>query len=78
MQMTTVIALSDTAILEVFQVYACFEAGTGSKLNLSKCGGLWLGPWRFRTNPPVDIQWSSCKLKVLGVFISYDEMGEVN
>ena len=75
---TTVIALSDTAILEVFRVYARFEAGTGSKLNLGKCEGLWLGPWRFRTNPPVDIQWSSSKLKILGVFISYDKMGEVN
>ena len=75
---TTVIALSDTAILEVFRVYARFEAGTGSKLNLGKCEGLWLGPWRFRTNPPVDIQWSSSKLKILGVFISYDEMGEIN
>ena len=78
MQMKTVIALSDTAILEVFRLYARFEAGTGSKLNLSKCKGLWLGPWRFRTNPPVDIQCSSSKLKVIGVFISYDEMGEVN
>ena len=75
---TTVIALSDTAILEVFRVYARFEAGTGSKLNLGNCEGLWLGPWRFRTNPPVDIQWSSSKLKILGVFISYDEMGEIN
>ena len=75
---TTVIALSDTAILEVFRVYARFEAGTGSKLNLSKCEGLWSGPWRFRTNPPVDIRWSSSRVKILGVFISYDEMGEVN
>ena len=78
MQMTTVVALSDTAILEVFRVYARFEAGTVSKLNLRKCEGLWLGPWRFRTNPPVDIQWSPSKLKVLGIFNSYDEMGEVN
>ena len=75
---TTVIALSDTAILEVFRVYARFEAGTGSKLNLGKCEGLWLGPCRFRTNPPVDIQWSPSKLKILNVFISYDEMGETN
>ena len=75
---TTVIALSDSAILEVFRVYALFEAGTGSKLNLSKCGGLWLGPWRFRTNPPVDIQWSSDKLKVLGILIGYGDMGEAN
>ena len=29
---TTVIALSDCVILEVFQVYARFEAATGSRL----------------------------------------------
>ena len=27
---------------EVFYTYARFERGTGSKLNLDKCEGLWL------------------------------------
>lgn len=60
---TTVIALSDSAILEVYRVYALFEAGTGSKLNLSKCEGLWLGPWCFRTNPPPP-PWTSSSLPI--------------
>ena len=29
-------------------------------------------------NPPVDIQWSSDKLKVLGILIGYGDMGEAN
>ena len=75
---TTVIALSDRAILKVFRVYARFEAATGSRLNLNKCAGLWLGPWRFRTDCPVDIQWSSDKLKFSGVFVRYGDMAEAN
>ena len=75
---TTVLAFSDRAIREVFRVYSLFESGTGSKLNLEKCEGLWLGPWRFRIDAPVSIHWSSDRLKVLGVFIGYGDMGAAN
>ena len=39
----SVIVSSDRAMEEVFHTYARFEKGTGSKLNLDKCEGLWLG-----------------------------------
>ena len=39
------------------------------RVNLGKCKGLWLGPWRDRQDPPVDLQWSSDKIKVLGLYI---------
>ena len=39
------------------------------KLNLSKCKGLWLGSWNGRTDATVAIEWSSVKVKVLGVFL---------
>ena len=42
---TSVISVSDAATLAVFEVYNIFERGTGSKLNLGKCEGLWLGLW---------------------------------
>ena len=42
---TSVISISDDATLAVFSTYEKFEKGTGSKLNLSKCEGLWLGAW---------------------------------
>ena len=42
---TSVISVSDAATLAVFDTYSTFEHGTGSKLNLSKCEGLWLGTW---------------------------------
>ena len=51
----------------------------GSKLNLGKCAGLRLGPRRFRSSSsPVDIAWTSSKIKVLGVYIGHCDLAEVN
>ena len=75
---TSVISVSDAATLAVFDVYHLFERGTGSKLNLGKCEGLWLGPWRNRLDAPIAIQWTSIKIKVLGVFIGHGDMAEAN
>ncbi|XP_015771366.1 PREDICTED: uncharacterized protein LOC107349700 [Acropora digitifera] len=36
---------------------------------MAKCEGLWLGSWSGRADSPVDISWSSAKVKVLGVFL---------
>ena len=66
---TSVICTSDGAICAVFDTYGSFEKGTGSKLNFSKCEGLWLGAWRDRVDAPVSISWTSTKIKVLGVFL---------
>ena len=75
---TSVIALSDEAIAAVFQVYHHFEIGTGAKLNLSKCHGLWLGPWRNRVDAPVPILWSSSSINVLGIFIGHNDLSQEN
>ena len=63
---TSVISTSDGATHAVFSTYEKFEKVTGSKLNLSKCEGLWLSAWRNRSDSPVSITWSSDKIKVLG------------
>lgn len=75
---TSVISISDAATLAVFDVYSAFERGTGSKLNLGKCEGLWLGSWRNRSDSPVAILWNSTKIKVLGVFIGNGNLDESN
>ena len=66
---TSVITITDDAIRAVFTTYEKFKRGTGSKLNLSKCEGLWLGSWRNHLDSPVSITWSSDKIKVLGFFL---------
>ena len=75
---TSVISVSDAATLAVFDTYAIFERGTGSKLNLGKCEGLWLGAWCNRVDLPVAIKWTSSKIKVLGVFLGNGNLDEEN
>ena len=75
---TSVISTSDDATLAVFDTYGKFESGTGSKLNLGKCEGLWTGAWRNRFDAPVPIQWTGTKIKALGVFIGNGNLEEAN
>ena len=58
---TSLIVNSDDAILAVFDTYSWFEAASGSKLNVSKSKGLW----NNRRDPPVQLKWTSEKIKVL-------------
>ena len=55
---TSAIVTSDAGILAVFDTYGLFEKASGSKLNLDKCKGLWLGSWRNRLDAPISIDWS--------------------
>ena len=75
---TSLIVGTERAIEEVFNVYSLYERGSGAKLNPSKCEGLWLGPWNGRTDSPVNIIWSSVKIKVLGVFLGPGNLDEIN
>ena len=52
---TSVVVTSNAAITATFDVYDLYERGSGAKLNLSKCKGLWLGSWNGRTDAPVVI-----------------------
>ena len=66
---TTLVVTSDRAITSCFNTYSLFEKGSGSRLNLDKCRGLWLGSWKDRQHLPVDLQWTSDNIKVLGIYI---------
>ena len=52
---TSLILSSDDSIKAAFETYDLYEKASGSKLNRSKSKGLWLGSWRGRTDPPVDL-----------------------
>ena len=75
---TSLILTSDDSILAVFETYALFEKASGTRLNQSKFKGLWLGGWSGRTDPPVALDWTSVKIKVLGVFIGVGNLEEDN
>ena len=75
---TSVISSSDNATLAVLQTYEKFEKGTGSKLNLSKCEGLWLRAWHDCTDGPLSITWTSVKINVLGVVLGPGQIDDLN
>ena len=64
--------------MAVFWVYSVYKKGSGAKLNMAKCEGLWLGSWSGRADSPIDISWSSVKVKVLGVFLGPGNLEEEN
>ena len=64
--------------MAVFETYTLFEKASGAKLNQSKSRGLWLGGWCGRTDSPVALDWSSTKLKILGVFLGLGNLEEDN
>lgn len=75
---TSLIMTTDSSIEAVFDSYSLCEKGSGSKLNLSKSEGLWLGSWSGRTDPPVALLWSAVKLTALGAFIGPGYLEEDN
>ena len=74
----SLILSSDDSIKAALETYDSYEKASGSKLNRGKSKGLWLGSWRGCLDPPVDLDWSSLKLKVLGVFIGAGDLVEEN
>ena len=66
---TSAVSCSDRATRAIFSVYGHFEQGTGAKLNLDKCAGVWLSSWRGRLHTPIPIKWITAFIKVLGVYL---------
>ena len=75
---TSLIVTTNDSIKAVFDTYSVFELGSGSKLNLSKSKGLWLGGWRGRLDPPISLEWTSDMIKVLGMFVAIGNIEEAN
>lgn len=75
---TSLILTSDDSIKASFETYDLYERASGSKLNMPKSKGGWLGSWVSRSDPPVNLDWSSTKIKVLGVFIGLGNLDEDN
>ena len=57
-------------------IYYLSEKASGSRFNQSK--GLWLGSWVGPLYPPVTLDWSLSKLKILGVYVSLGNLEEAN
>ena len=62
--------LSAKEFLKVVSEYGQFS---GLKLNKEKTEGMWLGKARNCKSQPLGISWPTRPLKVLGVYVSYEE-----
>ena len=49
---TSLIVLSDRALIEVFDTFCRYQLASDAKLNAKKSHGLLVGPWKTRTNLP--------------------------
>ena len=65
-------AYDTSSIEETFLLLGRYERASRAKVNQGKCHGLLFGPWRNRTSLPVDINWSSAAITVLGTTLSND------
>ena len=50
-----------------------FELFTGVKYNQGKCVGLWLGNNRYNIEQPLNFNWSSYEVKILGYTFGYSQ-----
>ena len=72
---TSAVSCSDRATRAI-SVYGRFEQGTGAKLNLGKCEGVWLGSWCGRLYATVPIKWNTAFIKLLGVYLGSGNLEE--
>ena len=75
---TSILVTTDDSILAVLEVFDRYELGSGARLNLKKCKGLWVGAWQNCVSGPVDIRWSSVKLRCLGTFLGPGDLSHDN
>ena len=60
---------SDESMRQFMSEVRLYEAASGGRLNVVKTEGLWIGPWRARTDRPFGFAWRNNRVRVLGVWI---------
>ena len=61
--------LGEFSFQEAFKMISIYQQGSGSKLNLNKTEGMWLGSKRGQTTGPIYITWISDRLKLLEIYV---------
>ena len=57
----------------LFSLFERYERASGAKLNVTKSHGLLFGTWKSRADLPVQLDWSSEAITVLGCWIGNEE-----
>ena len=70
---TSVIVHSHHALRSLFSLFERYELASGAKLNVTKSHGLLFGTWKYQADLPVQLDWSSEAITVLGCRIGNEE-----
>ena len=70
---TSVIVHSYHALRSLFSLFERYELASGAKLNVTKSHGLLFGTWKYQNDLPVQLDWSSEAITVLGCRIANEE-----
>ena len=74
-----VFATTEDSMKEIFNVIGKYERGTGTKIDVEKTEGLWLGSWKQRTDKLLDLDRKNSKvLKFLGIWIGKEDTTNEN
>ena len=74
----TLILTDNYSITQSFNLINIFERGSGSRLNAQKTEGLWLGSAAGKQTGPVNITWTTDKLKILRVYFGTSNVEHAN
>ena len=67
---------ADLASVEKFlEIVENFGNMAGLKLNRRKTKAIWLGRWEKNKSNPLQLKWLHSPVKILGIYVSYDENG---
>ena len=75
---TTIFISKDKEFNVVNNIINIYSKGSGSKINVTKSKGLWLGKWKSRQDKPCQFSWTNEKLKILGIYFGNDVTLEDN
>ena len=64
-----------TSVEKALEVVDNFGSLAGLKLNRKKTKAIWLEKWENSKSNPLQLKWLRNPVKILGIFVSYDEKG---
>ena len=65
---TNLFLKDDLSIYALEEKLTQFKLANGAEINRGKCHGLWLGANQHRQDKPLDFNWSSTQIKILGLY----------
>ena len=67
-----------TSVENALNIVNEFSRFSGLNLNLKKTKAMWLGKWASNDMKPLKLKWVKSPTKILGTYVSYDEVGNNN